>query len=65
MPKLITINVNRVTNKFINKATCVSFPLVGNPSFKERLRTSRNDKNGHNDVVILMNSLVHTQYLAS
>jgi predicted ATP-dependent endonuclease of OLD family len=43
MPTSMTINVNRVTNKFISKATCMSFPLVGNPSFKERLRTSRND----------------------
>ena len=34
-----------VTKKFISMATWLSFPLVGNLSFSEGLRTSRNDRN--------------------
>ena len=35
----------KIANKFIGRVTCLSFPLVGNLSFKKRLRTSRNDRN--------------------
>jgi len=36
----------------------MSFPLVGNLSEEEGLRTSRNDRNHQKDVVILMVLLV-------
>ena len=36
--------LDKLTNKFISKATCMSFPLVGNLSEKEGFWTSQNDR---------------------
>ncbi len=39
-----TLFKNLFANNFINKATYMSFPLVGNLSIKEGFWTSQNDR---------------------
>jgi len=43
----------------------LSFPLIGNLSEKEGLRTSRNARNYSKDVVLLMDWLIMIGYLIS